>query len=127
MFNEDDTFELEHIYYDEGIYIVDILLCDYGGEVVGIDSLIVTVESNGVTIEEIIEDIAEMDLPKGLETSLQSKLENALDALNNNQTDAAINKINAFINQVEAQRGNKLTEVQADYLVTAAQAIIGSL
>ncbi len=32
-----------------------------------------------------------------------------------------------IINQVEAQRGKKLTETQADYLVTETQAIINSI
>ena len=39
----------------------------------------------------------------------------------------AINQLNAFVNQVEAQRGKKLTEGQADYLVAEAQTIIDSL
>jgi hypothetical protein len=40
---------------------------------------------------------------------------------------AAINTLNAFINAVEAQLGNNLTDAEADELISAAQAIINSL
>ena len=33
-------------------------------------------------------------------------------------------QLQAFIDQIEEQRGNKITESDADYLVAAAQAII---
>ena len=40
---------------------------------------------------------------------------------------AAIGKLQAFINKVEAQRGNRLTDEQADTLVAAASDIIDDL
>ena len=40
------------------------------------------------------------------------------------QYNAAINQLNAFINQVEAQRGKKITDEDADALISAAQRII---
>ena len=43
------------------------------------------------------------------------------------QENAAINKLNAFINQVEAQRGKKITDGQADELIAKAQGIIDSI
>ena len=36
----------------------------------------------------------------------------------------AVNQLNAFINQVEAQRGKKISEADADALIAAAQEII---
>jgi ABC-type transporter Mla subunit MlaD len=48
-----------------------------------------------------------------------AKLESAQEALtakNEGHIDTAVNKLNAFINEVEAQRGNKLTTSQADEL-----------
>ncbi|UCE46592.1 MAG: hypothetical protein JSW47_13330 [Phycisphaerales bacterium] len=79
-------------------------------------------------IEDIIEDIAQdFDLPEGIEDSLVSKLENAIDSLNKGQDNAAVNKLEAFINQVEAQRGKKLTDEEADKLVARVQAIIDSI
>ena len=40
---------------------------------------------------------------------------------------AAINALGAFMNAVEAQRGNKITDEQADMLIADAQYIIGVL
>ena len=57
----------------------------------------------------LIDDIEAMNLHQGLENSLIQKLMNALQSLGYGWIDDAINQLNAFINQVEAQRGNKLT------------------
>jgi len=48
--------------------------------------------------------------------SLTSKLENALSA----DGGEVVNKLNAFINQVEAQRGKKITEDDAVLLISMA-------
>ena len=47
--------------------------------------------------------------------------------MNQNNDVAAINSLEAFINAVEAQRGTKIAEADADDLVAAAQAIIDAL
>ncbi|MCK5560220.1 MAG: hypothetical protein KAJ51_06485, partial [Thermoplasmata archaeon] len=59
--------------------------------------------------------------------SLISKLENAQKSLDKGQDNAAVNQLNAFINEVEAQRGKKLTDAQADELIAAAQSIMGNI
>ena len=51
----------------------------------------------------------------------------ALDDLHENNDAAAIHALEAFINAVEAQRGGKISEEEADALVAAAQAIIALL
>ena len=48
----------------------------------------------------------------------------SLEALNPDQRNDAINKLNAFINEVEAKRGNKITNEQAEYLIAVAQEVI---
>jgi hypothetical protein len=78
-------------------------------------------------IDDLISDIEDMDLPHGTENSLTSKLEAALKSLENGQCDTAINQLEAFINQVEALRGKKLTEEEADALIAAAEAIISMI
>ena len=67
-----------------------------------------------------------MNLQNGIENSLDSKLDAAVGALidvNVNNDGAACNSLAAFINAVEAQRGNKLTDAQADQLIASAQQI----
>jgi hypothetical protein len=81
-------------------------------------------------IQELTGSVIELNLQQGISNSLDAKLETALSALddvNTNNDVAAINSLNAFINAVEAQRGNKITNEDADALIAAAQAIIDSL
>ena len=75
----------------------------------------------------LILDVQVMNIQSGITNSLDKKLESAqkaLDDLNTNNDGAAINKINAFIDEVEAQRGSHLTEGQADQLRDSALEII---
>jgi hypothetical protein len=78
-------------------------------------------------IQNLFDDIQNEELPQGAETSLLGKLNAALEALGNGNEEAAINIINAFINAVSAQSGNKLTVEQADALIAAAQEILNSI
>jgi hypothetical protein len=51
----------------------------------------------------------------------------ALEDINENNDVAAINALHALINAVEAQRGNRISEADADALIAAAQKIIAQL
>jgi len=68
-----------------------------------------------------------LDLPKGIEKSLTSKLDNALDSLERGRANAAKNQLEAFIHEVEALRGKKLTDDEADALIEAVQCIIDNI
>jgi parallel beta-helix repeat protein len=78
-------------------------------------------------IKSLIRTVVFWHLPKGTENSLTSKLQNAIQSLENGQQNAAINKLNAFINEVQAQRNKKLTNTQAETLITEAQRIINTI
>jgi len=76
---------------------------------------------------ELLEGVGGLELHKGISNSLEAKLNAALGALedeNENNDIAAINTLGAFINAVEAQRGKKIPEAEADALIAAAQEII---
>jgi len=78
-------------------------------------------------IVQLIATVESMNLHQGIDNSLDAKLDaafNALDDVNENNDVAAINSLNAFINAVEAQRDNKLTNEQADTLIADANYII---
>ena len=80
--------------------------------------------------EALIATIVEMNFHHGISNALDAKLNaviQVLDDVNQNNDVAAINVLVAFIQMVEAQRGKKITDVQADELVDAAQAIIDVL
>ena len=77
-------------------------------------------------IEDLALTVVEMNLQNGIENSLDSKLDAVLDALvdaNFNNDGAACNSLAAFTSAVEAQRGKKITNAQADQLVVSAQQI----
>jgi hypothetical protein len=77
-------------------------------------------------IEGLAITVINMNLQNGIENSLDSKLDAAVNALvdaNFNNDSAACNSLAAFINAVQAQRGKKITNAQADQLISAAQQI----
>ncbi len=79
---------------------------------------------------ELAQDVIALNLQQGISNSLDAKLEaamQALDDINENNDVAAINTLQAFINAVEAQRGNKISEADADTLIASAQEIIDVL
>ena len=75
---------------------------------------------------DLVDYTASLNLAKGINNSLDSKLENAVDAyvggaLGSSTT--VVNKLNGYINSVNAQRGKKLTNEEADNLVGEAEYI----
>ena len=75
-------------------------------------------------LEQLVETVEAWDLPKGTENSLTSKLEEALHALDKGNENGASHKLTSFINHALALRDKKLTEEQADFLISDAQRII---
>jgi len=76
------------------------------------------------SLEELIQTIKSWILPYGTQNSLTSKLQDTTHLLDIGNENGAIHKLMDFISQVEALRGKKLSDVQADYLVSEAQRII---
>jgi hypothetical protein len=72
----------------------------------------------------LIPEVINMSLPVGIETSFVTKLQTALDSVNAGRNRNAANALGAFLNKVEAQRGKKVSEADADALVSDAQATI---
>ena len=74
-------------------------------------------------ISDLISLVRGFGLPKGIETSLVVKLQDAIAALNAGDTATACSALGDFINEVNAQSGKKLTVQQAEQLVDSATAI----
>ncbi|MGI0088665.1 MAG: FIMAH domain-containing protein, partial [Nitrosotalea sp.] len=68
-----------------------------------------------------------MNLQEGETTSLDSKLQAAIDSLDSNNTTVTKNQLNAFINEVNSQKGKKIAQGQADELIQDALNIINSI
>jgi len=73
------------------------------------------------------EFIESLDLPKGIENSLLSKLDNAQKSFDKGNTNAGIKQLEAFINEVEAQSGKKISESDAQFLQDFAALIASNL
>ena len=81
-------------------------------------------------LEALLQTVIDLNLQQGIENSLDAKIDavsKALDDLNENNDIASCNTLDAFINAVEAQRGGKISEDDADTLVAAAQQILEAL
>lgn len=77
--------------------------------------------------QELIGAVEDLNLSRGMENSLISKLEAVIKSLDRGRNNAAVNQLGAFINQVEAQSGKKLSDEEADGLIEAAQEVIASI
>jgi predicted negative regulator of RcsB-dependent stress response len=64
---------------------------------------------------------------KGVTNSLLAKLDTAQAALDRGQTAVAVNKLEAFIHEVQAQSGKHIDPMHAQHLVMHAQIVIQAL
>lgn len=71
--------------------------------------------------------VVSFNLDAGTANSLTVKLQAAESAVNRGDLNTAVNNLQAFIHEVEAQRGKKLTAAQADALIAQAQALLDLL
>ncbi|MCB9285384.1 MAG: T9SS type A sorting domain-containing protein [Lewinellaceae bacterium] len=82
----------------------------------------------GVLTGNVVVYIQNLGLTGGLTNSLSGKLEDALDRYCEDKVNQALNKLNAFINQVtDLEANGVLTTEEAAYLIAAAQSIITAI
>lgn len=82
------------------------------------------------TIEALITETQNFNLKQGISNSLDAKLQNTKDALeakNAGKRQDAINKLESFINAVEAQRNKAITNEQANLLIAMTNNIIAQI
>jgi hypothetical protein len=120
---------VNHVFLTAGTFQVTLTVTDDAGAT-GTDTSQITVQSPAQAIQSLSALVQSFNLQQGIANSLDKKLENAraaLDAANAGQRSDALNKLQAFINSVEAQRGSELTDAQADALVASARRIMAVL
>jgi hypothetical protein len=84
----------------------------------------VTVLTPGQAATALAQAVVGAGLESGVESSLISKLENAALSYERGRGTPGSNKLNAFLNEVQAQRGKKIDEATADALIAQAMIII---
>ena len=81
-------------------------------------------------LHDLVEDVVALNLQQGISNSLDSKLAaclNSLEDLKDNNNDAAVGALGAFINAVQAQSGTQIPEADAVDLISAAEAVVALL
>ena len=71
--------------------------------------------------------IGSITLPQGVKNSLLSTVNNAKKSLDKGNTNAAVNQMKALINNVNAQRGKKISEEDAQKLIDFAERAIDQI
>jgi hypothetical protein len=98
----------------------------YEDRIGGVSEAVVEIASPAGPVEdirELIETIIDWSLPRGTTNCLITRLERAVWLLEMDNKDGAIRLLLVFVRTVEALRGRRLTEEQADYLTPEAQRI----
>jgi len=78
-------------------------------------------------IDALILQVQSLSLPKGLENSLVKKLQNANKDLSKGNVAGALEKLQLFVDEMNAQKGKKIDPSAADTLIAQAQLIIAAL
>jgi len=90
----------------------------------------VIVKSAPDQLSDLIATVRGFNLQRGIENSLDAKLQNAQDALSaarSGNRASACNSMSAFLNDAQAQSGRALTVAQANQLIAAARQIRATL
>ncbi|MDE1766331.1 MAG: type VI secretion system tube protein Hcp [Thaumarchaeota archaeon] len=87
----------------------------------------ITVLTPAQATQKLTSIINGMSLPGGQANSFDSKLAAVLSSINSDDNKTATNQLNAFINEVNAQAGKKISSSEASQLLLDAQDISNSL
>ena len=105
-----------------GTTMVTVTATDNAGNTSTGTFTVTVVQGPAAQIQALTALVQSFNLQQGAGTSLNAKLQSALTG----NTTSACNKLAAFINEVQAQSGKKLTPAQASQLIAAASQIKAS-
>lgn len=91
------------------------------------DQFTVTVTVGASTFDGFVDDVAALELPQGISTSLISKIEAARDQFLKGNVEDAVDTLQSLINQTNTLEGKKLSADEAHQIRTAAQSLIDAM
>jgi hypothetical protein len=103
---------------------------DGSTDIATLDVIVVDPPNTQAEISALGDYLDQLVLPDSVQNNLSSSLDAASKALedpNPNNDVSARNTLEAFINKVEAQRGKKLSDAEADALIAMAEGIIATI
>jgi len=102
---------------DNGTYSISYKASDNAGNVETVRNEILSIFMEPqVMVTYLMENIKVLSINEGIKNSLLSKLEGVLSSILQRESNSAVSKLNAFINEVDAQTGKKITNEQSDML-----------
>jgi len=126
---DNTTSTAMHSWTSKGTYTVTLTVTDNDG-VSSTATVTVTILTPCIGLKELIDLLYSFNLKQGINNSLDVKLQHAQDALCNLERqdfNRAVNLLEAFMQEVEAQRDKYITSSQADQLLTLTERIIASI
>lgn len=113
-----------HVSFDRNgvMYVGDSMNAVF--RIIGKDFMVPTVNERMIGLGQ---DIRAKVSDKGAANSLCTKIENAISSLTRGNINAGMNQIEAFINDVSAQRGKKIAVNDADAFIKLARQILDGL
>ncbi len=99
--------------------------------VVDINPAVVTAPISNASVDALIalvnQYVASGDITGNAENGLLAKLKTIQPKITAGQFDAAVNQLNAFINEVQAQQGKKVSAAAASALIAGVQEVIAEM
>jgi PKD repeat protein len=118
---------VQHAYASTGTFSVALTVTDDRGASASIGDLPITVVTVSTAIQDLLDLVSGYDLSKGVGGSLARILTDAKSLAEKGNDTAAADKLTTFIKKVELERGDELTNKQADALVGLANRVLSVL